>query len=92
MKTNLLICSFLLSIGIFTSCSGTMKPDRNGLVTLMEEYLNALAKHDPSAVPLTKDVKFVENTEVTPVGKGLWETATGGPAQFRSLYITENPG
>lgn len=88
MKTNLLICSFLLSIGIFTSCSGTKKPDRNGLITLMEQYLNALAKHDPSAVPLAKDVRFVENTEVTQVGKGLWETATGEPTQFK-IFVSD---
>jgi len=85
MKTNLLICSFLLSIVIFTSCSGTKKPDRNGLVSLMEQYLNALAKHDPTAVPIAERVKFVENTVATPIGKGLWETATGAPTQFRII-------
>jgi hypothetical protein len=42
MKNNLLICSLFLLIGVFTSCSGTKKPDRNDLVSLMEQYLNAL--------------------------------------------------
>ena len=28
-------------------------------------------------------MKLVENTEATPIGKGLWETATGGPGRFR---------
>ena len=51
----------------------------------MEQYLNALAKHDPTAVPIAEGVKFVENTEVTPIGKGLWETATGAPTQFRII-------
>jgi hypothetical protein len=88
MKTNLLICSVLLLIGVFTSCSSTKKPDRNGLVSMMEQYLNALSKHDPSAVPLAEDVKLVENTEVTQVGKGLWETATGGPTQFK-IFVAD---
>jgi hypothetical protein len=88
MKNILLVCSLLLLSGIFTSCSGTKNPDRNGLVTLMEQYLNALAKHDPATVPLSKDVKFVENTEVTPVGKGLWETTTGGPTQFK-IFVAD---
>jgi len=88
MKTNLLICSLFLLMGVCTSCSGTEKPDRNSLVSLMEEYLNALSKHDPSAVHLAKDVKFVENTEVTPAGKGLWETATGGPTQFK-IFVAD---
>jgi hypothetical protein len=85
MKNNkLLICCLMLLTGVFTSCSTTPKaPDRNGLVSLMEQYLNALAKHDPTAAPIAEDAKFVENTVVTPIGKGLWETATGGPTQFR---------
>jgi hypothetical protein len=57
--------------------------DRQALVSLTEQYLGALASHDPSQVPLAEDVKLVENTEVTPIGKGLWETATGGPTEFR---------
>ena len=54
----------------------------------MEQYLNALSKHDTSAVPLAKDVKLVENTEVTRVGKGLWETVTGGPTQFK-IFVAD---
>jgi hypothetical protein len=88
MKINLLTCSLLLLIVAFSSCSGTKKPDRNGLVSLMEQYLNALSKHDPSVVPFAKDVKFVENTEVTPIGKGLWETATSGPTQFK-IFVAD---
>jgi hypothetical protein len=57
----------------------------------MEQYLNALSKHDASAIPLAKDVKFVENTKVTPVGKGLWETATGGPTQFKIFVHNAEP-
>jgi len=57
--------------------------DRPALVALMEQYLAALAKHDPSGVPLASDVKLVENTEPTTIGKGLWETATGGPTEFK---------
>jgi hypothetical protein len=72
---------FLLS-GVF-SCA--RKLDRPALVSLMDQYLAALAKNDPSGVPLAADVKLVENTEVTPIGKGLWETATGGPTEFKII-------
>jgi hypothetical protein len=87
MKPNrLLICNLVLLAGLFTECSTTPKSlDRKGLVSLMEQYLNALAKHDTTAVPLAKGVKFVENTEVTPIGKGLWETTSGAPSQFRII-------
>ncbi|MBN2320143.1 MAG: hypothetical protein JXR49_13755 [Acidobacteria bacterium] len=49
----------------------------------MDRYLAAVVKHDPAAVPLAGDVKLVENTAATPIGKGLWKTATGGPADFK---------
>jgi len=68
---------------ILSSCSE--KKDRESLVSLMEQYLAALQGHDPGTLPLAPDVKFVENTEVIPVGKGLWETATGGPTDFKII-------
>jgi hypothetical protein len=57
--------------------------DRQCLVTLMQKYLAALVKHDPTAVPFDKDVKFTENTANIPVGDGFWVTATGGPTGFQ---------
>jgi len=65
-----------IDMGVFTSCSSTEKPDRNGLVSMMEQYLNALSKHDTLAVPFAEDVKFVENT------------ATGGPTQFK-IFVAD---
>jgi hypothetical protein len=61
---------------------------RKCLVDLMDQYLAALPKHDPAGLPLAKNVKLVENTEVTPVGKGLWQTATGGPTDFK-IYAAD---
>jgi len=80
--TSLLLTLLTL---IMSSCPGNKKPDREALVSLMEQYLDALAKHDPSLVPIADNVKLVENTEAIPVGKGLWETATAGPADFKIL-------
>jgi hypothetical protein len=54
----------------------------------MDQYLAALVKHDPAGVPLAGNVKLVENMEVTPIGKGLWETATGGPTEFK-IYAAD---
>jgi hypothetical protein len=88
MKINLLIISLLLLLLIGNSALAAEKMDRPALVALMEKYLAALAKHDPAAVPLASDVKLVENTEVTPIGKGLWETATGGPTEFK-IYVAD---
>jgi hypothetical protein len=57
--------------------------DRQCLVSLMQNYLAALVRHDPKAVPFDQYVKFTENTANIPVGYGLWETASGGPTDFQ---------
>ena len=61
---------------------------RQSLVDIMDNYLAALARHDPSGVPLDRDVKLVENTKKIPVGKGLWETASAGPTDFK-IYAAD---
>jgi hypothetical protein len=88
MKRALAIVGSLVLLGALASASGTERLDRQALVTLMERYLAAVASHDPSRVPLARDVKLVENTEATPIGKGLWESATGGPTEFR-IYAAD---
>ena len=62
--------------------------DRECLVNFMKQYLDALVKHDPKAVPFAYEVKFVENTANIPVGKGLWVTASGGPTEFQ-IYAAD---
>jgi hypothetical protein len=89
MKKTLILISLVLVLGSCNLIRHDNKMDRQALVSLMEKYLAALAKHDPSMVPLDSNVKLVENTEVTPIGKGLWETATGGPAQFK-IFVADS--
>ncbi len=62
--------------------------NRKCLTEMMDRYLAALPKHDPSGLPLATNVKLVENTEAIPVGKGLWQTATGGPTDFK-IYVAD---
>ncbi len=85
-RIALMLCLFLTGAGAFL-CKAQGQT-RQQLVAVMEQYLNALAKHDPSVVPLADNVKLVENTEVIPIGKGLWETSTSGPAEFK-IFIAD---
>jgi len=48
--------------------------DRACLIGHVRDYMSALAKKDPSALKLAKDVQFTENNVVIPVGKGLWSS------------------
>jgi len=86
MKMKRLGMAFVLvsiCLSLAPAVQATETCDRQCLVTLMQNYLAALVKHDPTAVPFDKYVKFTENTANIPVGYGLWVTATGGPTDFQ---------
>jgi hypothetical protein len=51
--------------------------DRVCLEELVDQYLAALAAHDPSSLPLADNVVFVENNQRLPIGDGTWRTITG---------------
>lgn len=42
----------------------------------MTEFLDSLIANDPSIAPLAVDVRFTEDTIETPIGEGLWATAS----------------
>ncbi len=42
-----------------------------------DQYLAALVAHDPSRLPLARQVKFTENGQQLQLGDGLWGTASG---------------
>ncbi len=89
MKRSFSIISLFFFLGTFASALCAERMDRSALIALMDQYIAALTKHDTSGVPLASDVKLVENTEVTQIGKGLWETATGGPTEFK-IYVADS--
>jgi hypothetical protein len=92
-KTSvLLLFVFLIVCTLNLACStkqSTKQIDRAYLVNLMDQYIAALLNHDPSGIPLASNVKLVENTEVTPIGKGLWENATGGGMTDYKIYVAD---
>ena len=45
--------------------------NRECLNGFVDQYLDALVKHDPKLVPLTKNVKFTENGQRLAPGAGL---------------------
>jgi len=92
MKKAFEIWILILAVG-FTGLAGcTRKMDRQDLVDLMDQYLAALGRNDPSGLAFSDDVKFVENTQVMQVGEGLWETATGGTTDFRIFVADPEAG
>jgi hypothetical protein len=62
--------------------------DRTCLTGLVDQYLAALVRHDPTGLPLATDVKFTENTATIPLGDGLWVGASEAPTTFR-IYAAD---
>lgn len=51
--------------------------DRACLEGVMDQYLAALAAHDPKRLPLSADVTYTENDQKMQVGDGFWKTVEG---------------
>ncbi len=67
--------------------------DRACMTGLVDRYLDAVVRHDPTGLPLNRDVKFTENTARLKVGtEGLWVAASEGPAGFRIYAIDVGAG
>ena len=60
--------------------------DRACLKTMLDQYLNAVVKHDPAAAPLLPGFRQTENAIVTRLGTGVWKSVTAlGKVQRRYL-------
>ena len=78
-----------LGCALFAACGGTKSGeapagaaadatcDRSCLDGLVNRYLDALVAHDPTQIPTTADVRFIENGVELPLGSALWKTASG---------------
>jgi hypothetical protein len=80
--TALAIAAALVTGSFTARVSGSTGPiplncDRACLEGLIDQYLAAVVAHDPSKLPLSKDVKYSENYQALEVGDGFWKTASG---------------
>jgi hypothetical protein len=69
-----------------TNAAAQTACDRACLRGLLDQYLSAVVKHDPSAAPLVVGFRQTENALNVRPGNGMWKTATGlGKVQRRYL-------
>jgi hypothetical protein len=54
--------------------------DRACLNGFVDEFLAALVAHDPSRLPLGREVKYTENGQALRLGDGMWGTASSLPS------------
>ncbi|MEO5925766.1 MAG: hypothetical protein ABIR70_18250 [Bryobacteraceae bacterium] len=76
-----LVLAFLLASSAFAADC-----DRACLKTTLDQYLNAVIKHDPTAAPLVIGFRQTDNAVVVKPGTGVWKSVTGlGKLQRRFM-------
>jgi hypothetical protein len=53
-----------------------MPHSRQELIGFVDTFLDALGHNDSSRLPAAPNVKYTENCQTLPLGKGMWATAT----------------
>jgi hypothetical protein len=86
MKFSAVFSLTLLFCGLAWG-QGNNSCDRECLNGFVDQYLDALVKHDPKLVPLTKNVKFTENGQRLDPGDGLWRSMDS-KGTYR-LFVTD---
>lgn len=71
------------------SAYGATTCDRACLKTTLDQYLNAVVQHNPSAAPLAVGYRETENAMVRRPGAGVWTTAKALGKLQRRYFDTE---
>src|SRR5512138_696349 len=68
--------------------------DRNCLIGILNQYLDAVLAHNPSKAPLASNYRSTENAVDVKTGAGMWKTVTAlGEMQRRYADpISKNAG
>jgi hypothetical protein len=83
---NASICALFTLFGCAQAFAAPGTCDRACLKNYLDQYLNAMIMHDPSAAPLWAGFRETENAVVVHAGNGAWKTFTGfGKVQRRYL-------
>ncbi|HUK32417.1 MAG TPA: hypothetical protein VLV86_00820 [Vicinamibacterales bacterium] len=81
-----MVAGLLVAVCSTGRASAQTACDRTCLRTRLDQYLDAVIKHDPKAAPLVVGFRQTENAINVPPGGGVWKTVTGlGKMQRRYL-------
>jgi len=65
--------------------------DRACLEGVMNQYIAALAAHDPKRLPLSADVMYTENAQQLDIGDGFWKTVQGA-GNYKHIFADPEAG
>ena len=89
-KVITILTTFLLTLFVFSVQTALAKEcDGDCLKGMITQYIDALAGHDPSRLPLAENVRFTEDSKVLKIGEGLWKTVTGKDPFHQDYLDTE---
>ena len=77
-----LLAGSALVLAAQAPAQGSQACNRDCLIKLSDDYVAALAAHDPKKVPLSDTVQTVENLKKIKPGEGLWASTTSGATEF----------
>ena len=81
-----IVCSVMMMAVGTASVSAQEACDRACLRTMLDQYLNAVIKHEPAAAPLVAGFRQTENAINVRPGNGVWKSVTAlGAVQRRYL-------
>jgi hypothetical protein len=75
-QTRFVLIAFQLLIAASTAHASVATCDRECLRGFITQYLDALVAHNPSALALSANVRFTEDSVEMHLGEGLWKDAS----------------
>jgi hypothetical protein len=75
-QTRFVLIAVQLLIAASTAHASAATCDRECLRGFITQYLDALVAHNPSALPLSANVRFTEDSVEMHLGEGLWKDAS----------------
>src|ERR1700721_1889194 len=85
-----MIRRILLIVAITAAALPAADCDRACLQGFVDSYLDAMAKHDPSKLPVAASFRFTENGKALKLGEGFWKTA--GASTYRLYALDKKAG
>jgi hypothetical protein len=89
LRETLLIAAFTAA-ALHAADKSPSACDRACSQGLVDSYLDAMSKHDPSQLHVAATVKFTENGKVLKLGEGFWKTA--GASSYRLCALDPRHG
>ncbi len=85
------LAALLLTLGSVATSAAEAPCDRTCLKGFIDQYVDALAHHDPGRLSVAANVRFTENGAQVPLGEALWVTFTK-PLAYRHYFADPDSG